>query len=283
VAVSVNLRRPGYLLVTAIVLQIALISAQVSTSTGVPVLEAVVFGAFAEVQRWSSAGVDGVRGVWAGYFDLRDVRAQNEALKRELDALKIRLQEERAVSQRVDQFRRLLDLHERAGVQTTAAEVIAAAASPEFRTITIDKGASDGVTSDMAVISPGGVVGRVILPSARASKVQLLIDRSAAAGALIERSRTQGVVVGLGSGTLQMEYVPSTADVTAGDLVITSGIDGIYPKGFVIGTVDRVDRGSGAFPAITVRPAVDFSRLEEVLVVLTPSEARAAEQAEGRE
>ena len=154
-----------------------------------------------------------------------------------------------------------------------------AGASPEFRTMTIDKGTSDRLLTDMAVMSPAGVVGRVILPSRRASKVQLLIDRNAAAGAVIERTRAQGVVVGGGTDPLRMEYVPGTADVKAGDLVVTSGIDGIYPKGFVIGTVESVERGPGTYHEITVRPAVDFSRLEEVLVVLTPPAGRAAGEA----
>jgi rod shape-determining protein MreC len=115
------------------------------------------------------------------------------------------------------------------------------------------------------------VIGRVIQPvSPRAALVQLLIDRNAAAGALLERTRAQGVVIGFGNGELRMEYVPGTSDVKPGDLVVTSGIDGIYPKGFVIGTVDAVDRGQGPYHEIVVRPAVDFSRLEEVLVVLTP-------------
>ena len=174
------------------------------------------------------------------------------------------------MAQRTQNLRQLLELRERAELDTTAAEVIAAGASPEFRTVTIDKGSADGLAADMAVISPAGVVGRVILPSPRASKVQLLIDRNAAAGALIERTRVQGVVVGLGADGLRMEYVPGTADVKPGDLVVTSGIDGIYPKGFVIGTIETVERGTGAYHEITVRPAVDFSRLEEVLVVLTP-------------
>ena len=122
----------------------------------------------------------------------------------------------------------------------------------------------------MAVISAAGVVGRVILPSRRAPKVQLLIDRNAAAGALIERTRVQGVVVGIGDGLLHMQYVPGTADVKTGDLVVTSGIDGIYPKDFVIGTIDHADRGAGAYHEIVIRPAVDLPRLEEVLVVRTP-------------
>jgi rod shape-determining protein MreC len=281
--VSLNLRRPGYLLAAAIVLQVALISAQVNTGKGVPLLEAIVFGGFAEVQRGSMAVVDGVSGIWTGYFNLRGVQAENAELKQRLQELQVRLQEERASAQRADRFRHLLELRERTSVKTTAAEVIAAGASPEFRTMTIDKGQSDGLALDMAVIAPEGVVGRVILPGARASKIQLLIDRNAAAGALIERSRAQGVVVGIGNDQLQMEYVPSTADVKTGDVVVTSGIDGIYPKGFVIGTVDRVERGPGVFHAIAIRPAVDFSRLEEVLVVLTPPPAQPTEGGEGRE
>jgi rod shape-determining protein MreC len=181
----------------------------------------------------------------------------------------VRLQEERALAQRTDDLRQLLELRQRSGLDTSAAEVIAAGASPEFRTLTIDKGTSDGLSADMAIISPVGVVGRVILPSARAAKVQLLIDRNAAAAALVERTRAHGVVMGQGDGTLRMRYVPGTADVKTGDLVVTAGIDGIYPKGFVIGTIDNVERGPGAYHEISVRPAVDFSRLEEVLVVRT--------------
>ena len=95
----------------------------------------------------------------------------------------------------------------------------------------------------MAVIAPAGVVGRIIQPSSRASKVQLLIDRNAAAGAMIERTRAQGVVVGTGGDELRMDYVAGSADVKAGDVVVTSGIDGIYPKGFVIGQIQSVRQG----------------------------------------
>lgn len=267
-------QRPGVLLGAAILLHVALISAQVNTASGLPVLQVVTFGSFAEVQRGTMALVGGVRNLWSGYVALKDAHRENDALKHELRLLQVRLQEERAEAQRTDSLRQLLELRERADLDTTAAEVIAAAASPDFRTVTIDKGSGEGLKTDMAVISPAGVVGRVILPSGRAAKVQLLIDRNAAAGALIERTRVQGVVEGFGDGSLRMEYVPGTADVKPGDLVVTSGIDGIYPKGFVIGTIESVERGSGGYHLITVRPAVDFTRLEEVLVVRTPPASR---------
>jgi rod shape-determining protein MreC len=267
-------QRPGIVLGAAILLHVVLISAQVNTQSGLPVLQVVTFGGFAEVQRATKAVIDGVRGMWSGYVALRQVQSENASLKQEVQTLQVRLQQEHAEAQRTDNLRQLLELRERANLDTVAAEVIAGPADPDFRTVTIDKGSSDGLATDMAVISPAGVVGRLILPSRRASKVQLLIDSNAAAGALIERTRVQGVVMGLGDGMLKMQYVPGTADVKTGDLVVTSGIDGIYPKGFVIGTIDHADRGSGAYHEITVRPAADFSRLEEVLIVKTPPASR---------
>lgn len=271
-------QRPGVILAVALLLHVVLISAQVNTASGLPVLQMVTFGAFSEVQRGTMALIDGVRGLWSGYVALQRVEEENLALKQELQTLQIRLQQERAEAQRTDNLRQLLELRERAQLDTTAAEVIAGPASPEFQTVTIDKGSSDGLATDMAVISPAGVVGRVILPSGRAAKVQLLIDLNAAAGALIERTRVQGVVVGAGSGMLKLRYVPDTADVKTGDLVVTSGIDGIYPKGFVIGTIDQVAGSVGEYHEINVRPAVDFSRLEEVLVVRTPPAFRGASE-----
>jgi rod shape-determining protein MreC len=110
----------------------------------------------------------------------------------------------------------------------------------------------------------------VIQPSPRAAKVQLLIDRNAAAGALVERTRAQGVVIGIGADELRMDYVSGSAEVKAGDVVVTSGIDGIYPKGFVIGQIQSVKRGAGEYSSIVIRPAVDFSALEAVLIVVTP-------------
>lgn len=267
-------QRPGVVLGAAILLHVVLISAQVNTAAGIPLLQVVTFGGFAELQRGTMVAINGMRGMWSGYIALQQVQEENTALKQELQTLQIRLQQERAEAQRTDNLRQLLELRERANLDTVAAEVIAGAANPDFKTVTIDKGSSEDLATDMAVISPAGVVGRLILPSRRASQVQLLIDRNAAAGALIERTRVQGVVMGGGDGTLKMQYVPGTADVKTGDLVVTSGIDGIYPKGFVIGTVERADRGVGAYHEIVVRPAVDFTRLEEVLIVKTPPPSR---------
>ncbi len=271
-------QRSGYLFLFVILGHILLISAQVNSRAGVPVLEQLTFGIFSEVQRGMSSGVSGIRSAWSGYVNLRHVKAENDALKRQLAAAQVDGQEQRALADRTRGLQKLLELRNHLPLATTAAEIIGAAATPDFRTVTIDKGKGDGLRPDMAVISPAGVVGRVVVPSTRSAKVQLIIDRNAAAGALVERSRAQGVIVGEGDA-LRMDYVSEVADIVVGDLVVTSGIDGIYPKGFVIGRVDSVEKSGGAYKRITVKPSVDFSALEEVLVVVTPTPAH--EKAEG--
>jgi len=263
--------RSGYLFLALMFAHVILISAQVNSRQGVPVLESVTFGVFSEVQRGTSSGVSVFQQLWNGYVALRGARAENETLKQQLAAATVELQQQRALAERARGLERLLQLRETANVRTTGASIIAAGANPEFRTLTIDKGRQDGVGRDMGVIAPSGVVGRVVVPSLRNAKVQLLIDRNAAAGAVIERSRAQGVAVGTGDARLQLEYVSETADVTEGDVVVTSGIDGIYPKGFVIGKVSRVEKSGPAYRLITVEPAVDFTSLEDVLVVLDPT------------
>ena len=264
-------QRSGYLFLAVMLGHVILISAQVNARTGVPVLEAVTFGVFAEVQRAVSVGTSSVGRVWRGYVSLRDLNAENEDLKRQLAEAQVDLQRQRALADRSRGLERLLELRDQSTLKTTAAEIIAGAATPDFRTVTIDKGTHDGLRADMAVIAPAGVVGRVAVASGRAAKVQLLIDRNAAAGAIVERSRAQGVVVGGGDERLRMDYVSEAADIVVGDAVMTSGIDGIYPKGFVIGKVETVEKNGPAYKRIVVRPAVDFRALEEVLVVLTPA------------
>jgi rod shape-determining protein MreC len=263
--------RAGSLFLVVVLGHIVLISAQVSSRSGVPVLEAVTFGIFAEVQRGASAVVAGARGVWTGYVDLRRVRAENAQLRRQLADIQVQLQAQRALADRSRGLEQLLELRDRTSLATVAAEIIGAGAAPEFRTVTIDKGEAHGLRRDLAVIAPAGVVGRVVVASADASKVQLLVDRNAAAGALVQRSRAQGIAIGGGESTLRLDYVSEIEDVAVGDLVVTSGIDGIFPKGFVIGRVEEVERSGGGYREIRVRPAVDFSRLEEVLVVLPPA------------
>jgi len=266
--------RTGYLFLAVVLGHILLISAQVNSRSGVPVLESVTFGVFSEVQRLVFGVTSSVRNVWTGYVGLRRVKQENDALKQQLSEAQIALQAQRALADQARGLEQLLQLRDRTTLETSAAQIIGAAATPDFRTVTIDKGTEAGLRVDMAIIAPAGVVGRVVVAGRRAAKVQLLIDRNAAAGAIIERSRAQGVVVGGGDERLLLEYMSEGFDVAVGDDVVTSGIDGIYPKGLVIGKVDDVEKAGAAYRRITVRPAVNFSTLEEVLVVMSPTPTR---------
>jgi rod shape-determining protein MreC len=269
---AVNKPRTGLLFLAVVVGHLILVSSQVQSNSGVPVLEGVTFGAFARVQQGIAGLFRGVRHVWGNYVDLRGVRVENEALRSRLAELEVRLQEQRTQAQRSERLQALLELKPAVTAPTLAAEVIAGNATPRMLTITIDKGSSHGVMESMAVMAPTGVVGRVIGPvAAHAARVQLLIDHNAAAGAISERTRAGGMVVGQGEESLlRMELVSNLADVQPGDLIVTSGADGIYPKGFNIGSVESSEPGRQLYRSITVRPLADFRALEEVLVVLLP-------------
>ena len=266
--------RAGYLLLAVVLAHVVLISVQLQSKRGAPLVQSVAFGALAEVQRASSGAVSAVRETWRGWVALHGVVAENDVLKRQLADAAVQLQQERARGARTGVLEQLLDLRESAALDTVAAGIIGASSTAAFRTITIEKGSTSGLRADMAVLAAAGAVGRVVAAGPRASKVQLLIDRNAAAGALDERSRAQGIVIGGGDENLRLEYVPETAEVAVGDRIVTSGIDGIFPPGFVIGQVTIVEKAGGAYRRVVVRPSVDFSSLEEVLVVRTPADAR---------
>lgn len=260
-------RRSGWLLLALSAGHLVLISAQVNTPTGVPALQAFAFGVFAEVQRGATAVVGGVRRTWQEYAALRGVHADNLALRQQIRELQVSMQRERALVAEAGNLRRLLGLRDRSYLPTLAAEVIGTSPTADFRSVVIDRGTGDGVQTDMAVISPDGAVGRVVMPSRHAAKVQLLIDRNAAVAVMVGDTRAQAIATGTGKSLLSLEYLSGSASIQTGDAVVTSGIDGIYPEGFVVGRVEQIERGGGLFRSVTVRPAVDFSALEHVLVV----------------
>lgn len=268
-------KQTGWLFFGLMMAQVILVSAQVQTKSGSRVLHAATFEVFSRVQSGTASVVDLWRNGWSNYVGLRGVRGENETLKRTVAELEVKLQQEHALAARTQQLQALLNLQARGTLPTLAAEVIGGNQDQVLRSVTIDRGSAEGVLADMAVIAPGGIVGRVIEPVARhAARVQLIIDRNAAAGALVERTRAGGMIVGAdGNPALRMELVSALADVKPGDSVVASGVDGIFPKGYLIGRVERAERGAGLHLAITVRPGVDFSSLEEVLVVLIPPRA----------
>jgi rod shape-determining protein MreC len=270
-------RRTAFLLLALCLGQVLLISAQVQSGSGLPVAQTVAFGAFAKVQQIVAAFADGGRSVWSNYFALRGVVRENENLRRRTLELEAQLQEAMAKAGEADALAGTLKIRDSLPVRTVAARVIAGAPSPGAFTVTIDRGSDDGVKADMAVIGRRGVVGRVInQPLPHAAQVQLLVDRNAHAAVYFERTGAGGIVGGgRGDPPLHVDYVPNSADVKAGDRVMASGQDGIYPRGFLVGTVVHVER-HGETQTVAVQPAVDFSHVDVVLVMIEREKAPAA-------
>lgn len=190
-----------------------------------------------------------------------ELEAENQQLKSDL----IRLEEVRLANQRL---RELLDFREAIKLPALPAQVIAEDASSWFRTVVIDKGSEDGLREGLPVVVAAGVVGRTLEVSSYQSRVLLITDASSAVAVLVQSTRSRGVCRGEGD-ILSLDYLLRREDIREGDQVITSGTGGIYPKGLPVGRVVEVRRGDfGLFQAVRVEPAVDFSRLEEVLVLL---------------
>jgi rod shape-determining protein MreC len=226
-------------------------------------------------------------GIWHNYLYLRGVRAENRELKQEIQ--QIRLEQVR-MSQDADQARRLqalLSFKEQFISQTVAAQVIGSSGSEQSRAVYIDKGAREGIKPDMAVITKDGIVGKVlsvygtnpIEPST--SQILLINDQTSGVGVILDKTRLQGILRGTPSGEVTLEKVMSDETVATGDLVLTSGGDGIFPKGLPVGTVTKVTPGNDLFLNIRVRPAANLNRLEEVLIVTKIDERQAQPEQAG--
>lgn len=223
--------------------------------------------------------------LWHNYFYLRGVRAENRELKQQIERMRI---EQVRMSQDADQARRLqalLAFKEQFISQTMAAQVIGSSGSEQSRSIYLDKGEKDGIKPDMAVITADGVVGKVLHVYHSTSLVLLINDQTSGVGAILEKSRLQGILRGTPSGEVALEKVMSDETVPAGELILTSGGDRIFPKGLPIGRVMRVTQsqqpGSESFLDIRVRPAANLSKLEEVLVVTKIDERQATPEQTG--
>jgi len=272
-AFAVPAQRSRLLLAGLVLLHLAAISHQVDGGGGVSLLQRGLLAVLSPLQRGVSAVVGGVGEAWRGWAFHRETYVENRRLEERVRQLETELQAHSVRVQEAERLRELLSLRQAVPMDTVAAEVVGRDGVPWFRSLTIDKGEADGVALDAPVMSPTGVVGRVFAVGPHAARVQALLDRDSGAGVLVERSRVPGVVSGQVSGQasgaedLVLEYVPERSDVAVGDVVVTSGVDGIYPKGLVVGRVRYVGKGSGLFRDIRVEPSARFDRLEEVLVV----------------
>jgi rod shape-determining protein MreC len=265
-------RRGTSLFVVLILVHLVAISHQVDSGGG-SLLERSIFAVITPVQRAVGAAVGGIKSTWHGYLDLRGVRDENARLRERMGILERTLQQKQHLAREAERLRGVLELQQSLPIETSVAQVVAREGVPWFHTFILNKGSRQGVVLNAPVLSPTGVVGRVIALGPYAAKVQILLDRNSAVGVLFTRTRVTGVTSGQagladsGSRELLVNYVQSLADVVLGDEVVTSGLDQIFPKGLTVGRVVRVGPGTGLFKEIYVAPSVHFDEVEEVLIV----------------
>jgi len=218
---------------------------------------------------------NGSGNLWHNYLYLRGVRAENRELKQQLDQMRL---EQVRLTEDAEQARRLQSLlafKEQYITKTVAAQVIGSSGSDLSRGIYIDKGSDEGVQPDMAVITAGGIVGKVLRVYPSTSLVILINDQTSGVGVILEKSRLQGVLAGTPNGEVMMKEVMSDEQVSPGENLLTSGGDQIFPKGLPVGTIAKVGAAKDLFLSITVKPSANLDRLEEVLVVLQKQEKQA--------
>jgi rod shape-determining protein MreC len=211
----------------------------------------------------------GAIGFWANYLDWKLVRRENITLRAENEELRVQALQTGETREENARLRRLLVLKDRLPLATVAGEVIGREAGGWVRSLTINRGRGDGIAQQTPVIVPNGLVGRVVQVHRGAAVVQLLNDPASTVGAVVQRTRTAGLVEGDAGGAVRFKFMARDgATVAPGDLVVTSGLGTLFPKGLPVGRVVRIeDKGSALFHFAVLAPVVDFSRVEEVLLV----------------
>jgi rod shape-determining protein MreC len=211
----------------------------------------------------------GALNLWANYVDWKSVRRDNATLREENEHLRVQALQAGETREENARLRRLLVLKDRLPLATLAGEVIGREAGGWVRSLTVNRGRGDGISQQTPVIVPDGLVGRVVQVHRGAAVIQLLNDPASTVGAVVQRTRTAGLVEGDAGGTVRFKFMARDgASVAPGDLVVTSGLGTLFPKGLPVGRVVKIeDKGSALFHFAVLAPAVDFSRVEEVLLV----------------
>ncbi|MBZ5498010.1 MAG: rod shape-determining protein MreC [Acidobacteriia bacterium] len=257
-----------YVVIGLLLLHLTLISIQVEDPAGTVLIKRWVLAASAPILNGSSNVSRGLGNLWTSYLWLHGARGENARLKEDVRQLTLlnsslaQAQEENA------RLRRLLAFSAALPGQTLGARVIGRAPNFLANTLYLDRGSADGVRADQAVVSDAGIIGRTVLVTRNNSQVQLLTNADASIGVMIERTRVPGVVRGTENLLLNLNFISNTEDVNVGDTLVTSGLDGIFPKGLSVGKVVESQKGKTGFRTIRVEPGADVVRLEEVLILL---------------
>ena len=258
---------PFFILMAVMVGQLLLLSFQITRNHNVRLIKVWTVAVLRPFQYSLGGLVDTTGRAWSTLRSLRTAQQENQRLHTELvaaDSQILQLSQEAAEAERL---RGLLEFRSRLSFPTVAAEVIASSPGQDSNAVFIDKGSDSGLASDLAVITPAGIVGKTIAVFPHSAQVLLITDPSSGVGCILDRTRAQGVLKGGSQNLCQLHYVMNEEAVSPGELVLTSGLDQIYPKGLPVGTVVRAGEGN-IYKTIVVKPAAALDRLEAVFVVL---------------
>lgn len=269
VQIFVVRHRSFFILAAVLIAQLLLLSAQITRNQKARLIQVWAVAILEPFERAFHVVTESAETTWEDYRGLFSAHEQNRELNVQLISARAdiqRLSEQAAETRRL---RELLEFKTHLPFQTVAAEVIATSPGDASRAIFVDKGEDAGIVTDSAVINPRGIVGKIIAVFARTSQVLLITDTSSGVAAALGESRVQGIIKGTGQNSVELQYVMKDIPVVTGETILTSGLDQIYPKGLVVGTVAQVTEGN-IYKNITLKPAASLDRLESVLVVIKP-------------
>jgi len=261
--------RTYWVWVVFVFIALVLISLNVGKRRSWTPVEQVVIEITAPLQKFIRMSAETVEKAWLKYFSFVDLREENTRLKKEVDDLQMQNDLYRELVSTQARLRELLQFKESMRSPMVAAQVIGRDPTGWFESVFIDKGTNVGLKLNMPVLDARGIVGRLVAVAPNYAKVLLIIDQNSAVDCLVQRTREKGILKGLPSQLCRLHYVSRAADVAVGDKIVTSGLDRIFPKGLPVGEVTEVaDTPWEFFKDVRVKPNADFSRLEEVLVLL---------------
>jgi len=273
--------RSLFLLLGVVLLQVLLLAVQIKRDSQGRLIRVWTVSAVSPVERSGAWGIGKVRDAWRHYFALSDAARENEELRRENGQLKLEIMQLQSKSAEADRLAALLNFKQKqAKVPMVVARVIGSSADANSAVIYLDQGQRDGIRRNMGVITPEGVVGKVIESFRDTAEVLLVTDRDSGVGAMIADTRIQSPVGGTGEPQLNMKYVGNDDEVAVGSRVVTSGMDRIFPKDLPVGTITQVKPG-GQYKQIRVRPSANLEKLEEVIVLLTTDPVVLKQEAPG--
>jgi rod shape-determining protein MreC len=231
------------------------------------------------VESLFTGATSGIGSIWTGYVDLRGVRDRNTTLEAENAAMRAEIEQARLAAAENARLREMLDIGPLLKYDTVVAQVVARDTTAWFKRVVVNKGTRAGIKLDHPVITPNGLVGRVVAVGPNFAQIQLITDEHAGVGGRLVTARAAGEVKGRGDGFCRFKSITGLVDVAQGEAILTSGLDRIYPAGILVGYVESATPGSGAAPIdIVVRPAADLDRLSELMVLkVEPSDIQLPE------